>query len=368
MIPDRNEANFMYNYIEKNMQTNRNNLIQWIKVVVCIFLFILMAVVPRQTSSINNTISIINYIHIRGNAISGIVAQFQVMISVYLVASAIKKGYVIAVILNIVGFAMVFKAVFQDGNTAATLGIIVPIGTLIIISIIYYFARCLNCKIKEVMIQKEELIALYEEIKSNEEELVRQNKQLIEYNHTMKKNEKELNHLAFCDVLTGIPNRKMIINQLDTFIKLSEKKRSNFAVVFIDLDNFKNVNDSMGHHVGDLLLQDVASKLKASIHPNDMLGRLGGDEFALIIKRQLKEEEILEYVESLRNVLIGSFLVEKTNFDISASFGISLYPQDGKDSIELLKCADMAMYKAKNSGKNCICFFSKKVKEEILKI
>lgn len=367
IMPDRNKVNFIYNYIDKNVQTREKNLIQWVKIVVCIFLFMLMAVVQGRASSLNNMSGIINGIHIGGTAISGIVAQFQVMISVYLVVSVIKKGYVIAVILNMWEFAMVFRVLFWYGDTDAAPGIIIPMGTLIVISIIYLFGRRLNRKIAEVIIQKEELVALCEEITASEEELFQQNEKLKEYNLAMKENEEKLNNLAFFDVLTGLPNRKMLINQIDILIKLFEKKCGNFVVVFIDLDNFKNVNDSMGHHVGDLLLQNVASKLKAMLHSEDMLGRLGGDEFALIIQKQLKEEEILEYIERLRRMLVNCFYVEKTKFSISASFGISIYPQDGNDSAELLKCADMAMYKAKNYGKNCIRFFSKEMREEILK-
>ena len=159
----------------------------------------------------------------------------------------------------------------------------------------------------------------------------------------------------------------MIIDRIDFLISLAESKKISFATVFIDLDNFKKINDSMGHHAGDLLLKAVTSKLKGLIHSKDMLGRLGGDEFAIIIQRELKEEEILEYVENLKDSLMDCFVIENTEFNTSASLGISMYPQDGKDSAELLKCADTAMYKAKEYGKNGVYFFRKEMKEDILK-
>lgn len=327
-------------------------MFQWIKMAVCIFLFIAISIFMGQASLVD----------VEGGVIYGFIIQLQIIISVYLAAGTIKKGYMAALILNVLELARFLITFIIDGNTIARQQIVIPIVTLIIINIIYYFSRCLRREVKEVIIQKEELNALYESIKLDQKELVQKNKQLIECNRTMKKEVKRLNRLAFFDVLTGIPNRKQIINHLDICIRFSEEKCTDFAVVFIDLDNFKSVNDSMGHHTGDMLLQEVASRLTALINPKDIIGRLAGDEFALIIKRHLDKEKIFKYVEYLRNAFKYYFLVNKTKIKISASFGISIYPKDGKDSAELLKCADMAMYRGKEYGKNSIQFFSKEIK------
>jgi diguanylate cyclase (GGDEF)-like protein len=352
MISDKINENFLNRYLEKKEQECQKNHVSWINIAASIFLYITTIYFQAK---------------IKTQIVNGIISQIQVMISVYIVLSNVKIGYTIAVIINIAESLLVALEVFVYGDIAAAPGMIVPIATMITVTIIFMFSRRLNIKLKETKKQKEELAELYEELSSAEEELNRQNKQLHLYNQEMKENEKKLNQLAFFDELTELPNRKMIINRLDFLINISTKKKLKFAVAFIDLDNFKKVNDSMGHSAGDLLLQKVTSKLKSIIHPEDMLARIGGDEFALIIEQQLDEKGMLKYVESLRTALSDTITIEKNEFSISASFGISIYPQDGSNSMELLKCADTAMYKVKGNEKNGIKLFDRKMKEEILR-
>ena len=108
-------------------------------------------------------------------------------------------------------------------------------------------------------------------------------------------------------------------------------------------------------------------RLRSVLHPEDLLGRLGGDEFALIIQRQLKEEEMLFYLENIREILIEPFIIEDSKFLVSASFGVSMFPQDGNTATDIMKSADTAMYKAKEQGRNCIQFYSIQMKNEIIK-
>jgi diguanylate cyclase (GGDEF)-like protein len=351
-MPNRINKSFLNRYFDKKEQKCEKKHIFSINIAASIFLYI---------------ITIYFQANIKTQIINGIIAQVQVMISVYLVVSNIKIGYIIAVVINIDESLFVSLKVFLYGDVSAAPGMVVPIATIITVTIIFMFSRRLNIKLEETRKQKEELAELYEELSSAEEELNRQNKQLHVYNQEMKENENKLNQLAFFDELTELPNRKMIINRLDFLINISAKKKLKFAVAFIDLDNFKKVNDSMGHSAGDLLLQKVTSKLKSIIHTEDMLARLGGDEFALIIEQQLDEKEMLKYVESLRTALSDTFTIEKNEFSVSASFGISIYPQDGSNSMELLKCADTAMYKVKENEKNGIQLFDRKMKDEILR-
>ncbi len=353
-MPNRTEDNFLNRYFEKKEQSlESGKYLSYFKIttfILCLLIYIFIIIL--ETREISDTVT-------------GILAQFQVMISVYLVVSAVKNGYIIGVSINVVQFLLVAINVFSRGNTRSAPGMILPICTVITITIIYVFSRRLNQKYEEIKEQKEELVTLYEELAVTEGELFNQNKQLLEYNQDMKENEEKLNYLAFFDVLTELPNRKMIINRLDILITLSMEKKMKFAMIFIDLDNFKRINDSMGHHAGDLLLQEVAVRIKAAIHPDDMLGRLGGDEFALIIQRQLEEDEIIEYLENLRSVILNRFYIENTELSISASFGISVYPRDGDNSTDLLKCSDTAMYKVKEDGKNGVQFFNKEMKDKI---
>lgn len=352
-MPNSNEMNYFNRFFYNKEHIYEKTYISVIKIIVCILLYVSIILIQSHSQS--------------SESIKGIVSQFQVMISVYLVVSVVKKGYVIAVILNIIQIILVTKNVIINGYTNAAPGIVVPVGSIITITIIYLFSRRLKQKFEEINDQKEDLITLYEELAATEEELSQQNKQLLIYNRSMKEKEEKLNYLAFFDILTELPNRKMIINRLDILISLSMKKQMRFALAFIDLDNFKRINDSMGHHAGDLLLQEVAVRLKTVIHQDDMLGRLGGDEFALIIQRQLTQEEILTYVESLRDVLFDKFYIDKTELCVSASFGISVFPQDGNNSTDLLKCSDTAMYKVKEDGKNGVHFFNKEMKDKIFR-
>lgn len=350
----RTNNNLLNHYFDRKEQSFDNSkYLSYFKniiSVVSLVLYVFIIIVETRISS---------------DTITGILAQFQVMISVYLVVSAVKNGYIVAISINIIQFLLVAINVFSRGNIRSAPGMILPICTVVTITIIYVFSRRLNQKYEEIKEQKEELVTLYEELAVTEGELFNQNKQLLEYNQDMKENEEKLNYLAFFDVLTELPNRKMIINRLDILITFSMEKKMKFAMIFIDLDNFKRINDSMGHHAGDLLLQEVALRLKDAIHKDDMLGRLGGDEFALIIQRQLEEEEIIEYLEVLRNVILKKFYIENTELTISASFGISIYPRDGENSTDLLKCSDTAMYKVKEDGKNGVQFFNKEMKDKI---
>lgn len=353
MTTNRSNTAFIDRYLNDKAIRCDKRYITCMKICFCLILYLAIIVIQSEGFTFQS--------------ISGIMAQFQVIISTYMTVSVKKIGYIFAVACNILQSVIVTQVVVFGGNISAAPGIFVPICTIVTISIISFFIRRLNIELREVTDQKEELCALYEEISATEEEIRNQNSRLTEYNTIMEEKEEKLNYLAFIDVLTELPNRKMFINRLDLLVMLSANKREKFVVVFIDLDNFKRINDSRGHHIGDLLLQATALRLQALIHKEDMLGRLGGDEFALIIQRKLKEAEILEYVESLRTVLMDSFIIENTEFSISASFGISIYPQDGIDSSELLKCADTAMYKAKDNGKNAAQFFNKEMKEEFLK-
>ena len=176
----------------------------------------------------------------------------------------------------------------------------------------------------------------------------------------------KLNYLAFYDGLTELPNRKMIIERIELMITISEITSNPFAVVFIDLDNFKKINDSLGHHVGDLLIQAVSERLKEIVNEADMIGRMGGDEFALIVQRQISNQDLFVYINSIRNHFSKEYQLENVKVKITASIGIAIYPEDGTEAIELLKCADTSMYKAKDTGKDNVQFFKKEMRDEVV--
>ncbi|MFZ7120432.1 MAG: diguanylate cyclase [Eubacteriaceae bacterium] len=218
------------------------------------------------------------------------------------------------------------------------------------------YKRVIN-QLKREIVKKEEITDLYQEISQSQEELREQNELLLKYNVKIKRNEKKLNYLAYHDSLTGLANRKMIIERLEKNVKLCRKNSTLFSIAFIDIDNFKNINDTMGHHVGDEFIKEVSKRLRRYVHNDDIIGRLGGDEFALIIQSKRRLNTFL-YIERIRESISQPFQIQNTSIFTSASFGIAIYPKDGENSNELLKNADIAMYKAKKMGKNNIQFFN----------
>jgi diguanylate cyclase (GGDEF)-like protein/PAS domain S-box-containing protein len=179
-----------------------------------------------------------------------------------------------------------------------------------------------------------------------------------------KQHEEEIRHYAFHDSLTGLPNRRMFYDRLR--ISLANAKRSEWpiAVIFLDLDKFKLVNDTFGHDTGDLLLMEVAARITACVREGDTVSRLGGDEFTVILEgAALAETQII--VNRIKESLCRKYLLNGKEFFNTPSMGISLFPNDGDDMDNLLKNADTAMYHAKMNGKSHYRFFTTEMNEKV---
>ncbi|WP_289140930.1 bifunctional diguanylate cyclase/phosphodiesterase [uncultured Brevibacillus sp.] len=172
-----------------------------------------------------------------------------------------------------------------------------------------------------------------------------------------KQSEELIHYLAYHDALTELPNRRMYVQHLGKEIMQAKRFQSNMAVLFLDLDRFKDVNDSFGHDVGDLLLIEAAKRLKSCVKPGDMVGRLGGDEFTVLISNLTEREEAAAVAEQIMQVMQQPFYLNGQAFNISSSIGISLFPQDGDNAEDLLKRADTALYTVKSRGRNGFDFF-----------
>ncbi len=166
-------------------------------------------------------------------------------------------------------------------------------------------------------------------------------------------------HQANYDSLTGIPNRMMFLDRLQYALAMAERQQQNVALLFIDLDNFKEVNDTQGHAVGDILLQQVAQRLLRVLRKNATLARMGGDEFTVIIPLIADPEAMVKAIlERLLRKLAEPFLLPEGHAQVSASIGIAYYPKDGSDAATLMKNADIAMYRAKEGGGNRYTFYT----------
>jgi len=172
-----------------------------------------------------------------------------------------------------------------------------------------------------------------------------------------KQAEQLIQHIAYHDSLTGLANRSLLNDRLAMLVSTSQRKNRNFAVLFLDLDRFKYINDILGHVVGDKLLQQVGTRLKACVREMDTVARVGGDEFIIVLP-DTSAPEAAAVAQKILGGLAQPFQVDENPLITEASIGIALFPQDGRDSEELLRCADIAMFSAKDVGRNTYRFFT----------
>lgn len=173
----------------------------------------------------------------------------------------------------------------------------------------------------------------------------------------MKESQRRIEYLANFDALTGLPNRNLFHDRLKHAVARAGRQGERFALMFIDLDNFKAINDTMGHAAGDLLLQEVAARLGKCVRHGDTAARLGGDEFTILLETT-DRPDVENTARRIVDAVVETFTLRGEEVHVSCSIGISLYPEDGRDDQALMKNADIAMYRAKLAGKNSFQFFS----------
>ncbi|MBN1891318.1 MAG: EAL domain-containing protein [Clostridiales bacterium] len=298
--------------------------------------------------------------------LSGVLSQIQALASILVVLTAGKRGFQAVVFAGSIQIISVIYHVVVANDPKAIPGAIVPAVMILILSIVVIYSRRLMEDLRIASENKKEFERMNLELMAKEQEAIRQTERLSELNRAMKENEEKLYHLVHYDTLTELPNRTKIKDRIELLINLLSQKNLGFSYIHIDLDHFKRINDSVGHNVGDSMLRSVAERLQRIVNPDDMLGRCGGDEFGIIVQRQMKEEELLVYTEGIRKALSGVFAVEKNDYNLSASFGIAMFPTDGNTAEDIMKNAEAAMYKTKESGRNGVCFFKKNMMEDAL--
>jgi diguanylate cyclase (GGDEF)-like protein len=171
----------------------------------------------------------------------------------------------------------------------------------------------------------------------------------------------EMSHSASHDALTDLPNRVLFNDRLTQAISLAERQKKQLAVMYIDLDHFKKINDSLGHDIGDKLLQSVADRLKASVRRSDTISRLGGDEFLVLLSQVEHEEDAIFSARKILRALTVPYVINSNSLDVSVSIGVSAYPSDGQDAEGLINKADNALYEAKRNGRNAFQFFRREM-------
>lgn len=206
---------------------------------------------------------------------------------------------------------------------------------------------------------QDELVCLFDAFPIRDENMqimgaFAQFRDITERYHTQK----QINYLAYHDDLTGLPNRRFFTRHIDELLNHGVEEQSIFAVMFLDLDSFKKINDTLGHNNGDALLKLVAERLKTCCHaPNQLVSRMGGDEFTILMQEMTDHMEAIHVAEVIIKAFEKPFAVDGYEFYITASIGIAFYPQDGKDGEMLMKNADIALYRMKEDGKNSYTIF-----------
>ena len=184
-------------------------------------------------------------------------------------------------------------------------------------------------------------------IKSLQEDLERR---VIKRTRELANVNKELKHQALHDSLTSLPNRVLLNDRLAQAIRAAKRENHSIALMLTDLDRFKEINDTLGHHYGDLLLQQVAVRLRGVLRDSDTVARLGGDEFAILLPNISDQEQITQAASKIAHAIDMPFIFEDKNIHIGISIGIAMYPQDSEEPSKLMRQADIAMYVAKRSG------------------
>lgn len=179
--------------------------------------------------------------------------------------------------------------------------------------------------------------------------------------------EQDIEYLAYYDHLTGLPNRTLFTDRLNQAINLSKRNSKFLGVMFLDLDSFKVVNDTMGHNGGDILLKEVANTLSQHLRKTDTVARFGGDEFMILLNNVTEGTDMAKVADSVMRLFEKPFMINEQEFFITASGGVAIYPVDGEDADSLVKNADIAMYKAKSRGKNQHVLCTTDMKAEVQK-
>ena len=199
-------------------------------------------------------------------------------------------------------------------------------------------------------------------------ELATTNTQLQEEIYERLQAEQRIWHVAHHDALTGLPNRSLLLDRLDQALTKAARSKHRVAIMFLDLDRFKSINDTLGHHVGDMLLKHVADRLRESVRAVDTVSRLGGDEFVVVLHEIQAPDDAMMVAEKILAALATSALIEGHTLYATPSIGISIFPDDGEEAYALMKSADTAMYHAKENGRNTFQFFTAEMNDETQRI
>mgnify|MGYP000283020933 CR=1 FL=1 len=229
-----------------------------------------------------------------------------------------------------------------------------------------FLERLIEEKTSDLRETNQQLLSRTKELERTKEQLTKDISERIIVENQFKMQKNVLHHQAHHDPLTGLPNRLFFSEKLQEGIQTAQKEQRELAIFFIDLDKFKEINDSLGHDVGDKVLKAVAKMIRSSIRKEDILARLAGDEFTIIIEEIANIRDASRLAHDILKIFSEPVYVDDHALYLTCSIGISLYPQDADNEKDLLKYADTAMYRAKENGRNNFQFYSPEMTQQAL--
>lgn len=246
---------------------------------------------------------------------------------------------------------------------------------VILILVRFLFTRELAQPLERLMQQIEKIehgdysrsepLKSHDELQSISENINKLSSTILSRESALKVSQINLEYLSNHDALTNLPNRRFFSLRLEHALHLAKRNKSKLAVLFIDLDQFKEVNDSLGHDIGDQLLIKVSKRLTDSLRASDTIARIGGDEFNIMLENLPKYSEIDWILQKLLDDFKNAFTCSGHDIKTSASIGVAIYPEDGEDSVTLIKNADLAMYQSKHLGRNSYSYFAKNLSDHL---
>ena len=322
-----------------------------------------------EDESIRNIVFLINF---------GLIAGSITTLSTY------KYAYLVYMLPQLLSIMVVY--IIIDTSTSLYIATAVFLAAIFMMSASFGINRSHKKEIKltfnnkqlindlndEVHIREKAQFELEENKRKLETTVAERTKDLVETNINLEKviekkedAEQSLQHLAYHDELTGLPNKNLLIDRINQSIKISSRDSQKMAILFLDLDRFKNINDSLGHTVGDKLLQEVSARLFKILRDHDTISRNGGDEFVIVLEKLKSSNEAIYVAKKIINNLKTTFDIYSHKIHIGASIGISIYPSDGDKPLILLRNADTAMYRAKQAGGNQLQFYDKSMSNQL---
>ncbi|GGL59658.1 putative bifunctional diguanylate cyclase/phosphodiesterase [Sporolactobacillus putidus] len=325
------------------------------------------AITIIATALIYIIISLILPIFFKQFIIVGILTQIQMVLSVFLTLRYIHAGYLTALALNGLSIVQSLQRLDDNPNVENDLGVIFYIDIILLLTIVAFFATRSHRNFQQLLKQKKEVSQAYYQATVSEEALWKKNKELETSNKIINRDKEDMYRLAYIDPLTNLPNRRMFRKQMGDLVDGTKDQIVSFSLVFMDLDDFKKINDTLGHQAGDELIRYFGFSLGRLTGSEDMIFHTGGDEFALVIRRSLSRDEVKTYLNRLAAELRNPVHLGDAQMGISTSFGVAMYPQDTVKSAEIIRYADTAMYESKRAGKDRINFFKPSMLEHIIR-